>query len=136
MYPTRAAFFQADPAGVLFYGRVFELFHSAYAALVEAAGLDYADHFGIVSYALPVVHAEADYARPIRPGEPLLIGVTVARLGRSSVALRYAISGADGEVKATGREVHVAVDPKAFTTIPLPESVRRALAPWEEAPGV
>jgi acyl-CoA thioesterase FadM len=130
VHPVQPAFYQADPAGVLFYGRVFELFHQAYAALVTHAGVDYASHFGIREYAMPIVHAEADYRRPIRHGERLDVEVRVIRVGESSVELAFTILDATGDVRATGREVHVTVDASTFQTRPIPPELRAALTPY------
>jgi acyl-CoA thioesterase FadM len=138
VHAVQPQFYQADPAGVLFYGRVFELFHQAYAAFVEHVGIDYATHFGIRDYAVPIVHAEADCRAPIRPGERLAVEVVLERLGDSSITLSFAIRGPDGTIRATGREVHVAVDPRDFSKRPLPGSLRDAMSPWiadEPAPG-
>jgi acyl-CoA thioesterase FadM len=132
-YPVSARFFQADPAGVLFYGRIFELFHEAYAAFLAHAGVDYATHFGIHGYATPIVHAEVDYRRPIRPGEPLFIDVTLLELGRSSLSFAFLVEGADGVERATGRETHVTVHPETFATMEIPSGLRSALAPFEAA---
>lgn len=134
MHRLRPTFYQADPAGVLFYGRVFELFHQAFAAFIVAAGVPYETHFAIRDYAMPVVHAEADYRRPIRPGEELDVRVTLRRLGESSIGLGYEIVDAAGEVRATGTEVHVAVDAATFRKRPLPDVIRDAMAKFAPRP--
>ncbi|MFQ5459346.1 MAG: acyl-CoA thioesterase [Anaerolineae bacterium] len=126
----RARFYEADPAGVLFYGRLFELFHEAYAALLEAAGVEYTAYFGLEEFAAPVVHAEADYRAPIRPGDDLSLEVTVTRLGRTSITVAYAVHGGGGELKATGTETHVIVDRGGFKSMPLPSWLREALEPY------
>jgi YbgC/YbaW family acyl-CoA thioester hydrolase len=133
VHPVQPTFYQADPAGVLFYGRIFELFHQAYAALVVRAGVPYQRHFGIGEYATPIVHAEADYRRPIRPGETLEVRLTVERLGESSITLAFEIVDAGGDIRATGREVHVTVDAHTFGTRPMPAELRAALEPYVAA---
>ena len=109
-YTTQVRFHQADPAGVLFYGRVFELVNDAYEALVHAAGLGYDDHFGLRGYATPVVHVAADYRRPMAAGETLTVALDVARLGYSSLTLHFTVTGADGMERAIGEVVHAFVD--------------------------
>ncbi len=107
---------------------MFELFHEAYAALLEHVGVSYADHFGIVTYATPIVHAEADYRRPIRPGEHLTVELRLERLGESSLTMAFRVLGPDGDERATGRETHVTVDSERFVSIPIPAELRAALA--------
>jgi 1,4-dihydroxy-2-naphthoyl-CoA hydrolase len=106
---------------------VFELFHDAYAAMVEDLGVEYESHFGISAYATPIVHAEADYRRPIRPGEHLVVEVRVERVGESSFSLGFRIVDGEGVERATGHETHVTIDPSRFASIPLPDNLRAAL---------
>jgi len=102
-------------------------------AFIEQAGIAYEQHFAITSYAAPVVHAEADYRLPIRPGEHLTVEVRLERLGVSSMTMAFRVLGPEGEERATGRETHVTVDPGRFVSIPIPAELRAALAPIAES---
>jgi len=126
-FPTHVRFHQADPAGVLFFGRVFELVSDAYEELIRAAGLPYEDYFTIRKYATPVVHAEVDYERPLRVGDEVVVRLEIERIGRSSLGFAFEILGPERDVRARGHVVHVFVDAQAFTTIPVPPTVRTAL---------
>jgi len=126
-HTVRIRFHQADPAGILFYGRVYELVNEAYEELVRALGFVYDDHFGMTGYATPVVHVETDYRRPMAAGEALVVTLTISRMGRSSFTLHFTITGEDGEPRATGNVVHVFVDAAKLTTIEIPAAVREAL---------
>jgi YbgC/YbaW family acyl-CoA thioester hydrolase len=132
-HTARIRFHQADPAGVLFYGRVFELVNEAYEELVRAAGFVYDDHFGMQDYATPVVHVEADYRRPMPAGAQVTVELTVSRIGRSSFTLAFTIQDAAGAVCAEGTVVHTFVRADTFSTIEIPPEVRAALAGY--APG-
>lgn len=133
-HATRVRFHQADPAGVLFYGRVFELVNDAYEELVRAAGFVYDDHFGMLDYATPVVHVEADYKRPMAAGERLVVELTVTRIGRASFTMAFRILGADGVERATGNVVHAFVSAATFQTIEIPAAVRAGLDAYLIAP--
>jgi YbgC/YbaW family acyl-CoA thioester hydrolase len=126
-HASRVRFHQADPAGVLFYGRVFELVNDAYEELVRAAGFVYDDHFGMLDYATPVVHVEADYKRPMAAGESLQVEITVTRIGRASFTLGFRILGTDDAERATGNVIHAFVSAATFRTIEIPEAVRDGL---------
>jgi len=130
IYSTRIRFHQADPAGVLFYSRVFELVNDAYEELVRVAGFHYDDHFGLQDYATPVVHLEVDYRRPMLAGERLRVELGVSRIGQSSFTLAFTVRGDEGHVRATGNVIHAFVQAATFTTIDIPEVVRSALAPY------
>jgi YbgC/YbaW family acyl-CoA thioester hydrolase len=126
-HTVRLRFHQADPAGVLFYGRVYELVNDAYEELVRDAGFEYDDHFGLTDYATPVVHVEADYKRPMLPGEVLTVELAITRLGRSSFTLAFTVVGPDRQMRATGNIVHAFVNAETFNTIEIPDHVRTAL---------
>jgi len=133
-HTARVRFYQADPAGVLFYGRIFELVNDAYEELVRAAGIAFDDHFALRDTATPVVHVAADYRRPILAGEDVTVRLEVARLGTSSLHLDFAVLGPEGELRASGQVIHVFVDARTFAKVDVPERVREALAPFVAAP--
>ena len=62
--------------------------------------------------------------------QELAVGLRVTRIGRSSVTYRLGLFVADGEspAAATGHWVHVYVDREKRSVIPVPQSVRDALA--------
>ncbi|MGE3855209.1 MAG: acyl-CoA thioesterase [Planctomycetota bacterium] len=144
-------FSEVDCAGVVYFQRAFDYAHRAIEELLEAAGCDIASNFAR-GFGLPLVHAEAEYQRPMLLGERLTVSVSVERMGTSSLKLRYVISGGPDDIRATVRLVHVAVTvadnddaaagtaaaaatapaggrarPGAFRRIPLPQIVRDGL---------
>lgn len=79
-------------------------------------------------YAIPIVHAEADYLRPLRHGETLHVRLHVKRLGTSSFTLGYAFLGPEGkDVRARVSTVHALVDLHLGRAVPLPTSLRNKL---------
>jgi YbgC/YbaW family acyl-CoA thioester hydrolase len=132
---VRVRFYQADPAQVLYFGRIFELVGDAYEELMRAAGFDVEALLRLEKYATPIVHCEADYRRPMRVGEPLVVRVLVEQVGASSVTMGYAIVGEDGETRATAQVVHVWVDGATFRKAELPIEARRIFDALRDAAG-
>jgi len=93
--------------------------------LVEAGGLDI--HNGAVIGL--VVETMCRYFRPLAFPALLDAGLRVGRLGRTSVRYEVAIfcRGEDGPA-AAGHFVHVYVDRQTRRPVPIPESLRAALA--------
>jgi len=93
--------------------------------LVAAGGLDI--HHGTVIGL--VVETMCRYMKPLAFPEVIEAGLRVARLGRSSVRYEVGIfrQGED-DAAATGHFVHVYVDRQSRRPVPLPESLRMALA--------
>lgn len=123
----RVRFHQSDPAGVLFFGRVFELVESTYEELCRAAGIDIDALLKQHVYTTPIVHAEADYHAPIVVGEEVTIQALVDRIGKSSIHLVYRIVGPSGDLRVTVRVVHVHVDARTWDTAPIPDDMRTRL---------
>ena len=126
-------FFEVDRAGIAFFGRVFEYCHAAYEALLMDLGYPLSEVFDNEGWGMPLVHAEADFQRPMRMGEELAIQVAVGRLGKTSVTFDFTVRGAaDGHVRATARHVHACVDMTRFESLEVPERFRAAIEARED----
>lgn len=132
-YPKSARFQDIDGAGILFFGRNFDYFHDAYVAFLEALGTPLRQNLENEDYLIPLVHAEADFAAPIRFGDRCDVQIVVARLGTSSYTLSYTLVGEQQQVLTRGRTVHCCVDRRTFASCPLPERLRSALTPYVDA---
>jgi len=126
-YETSIKFHETDAAGRLFFAHQLKLAHDAYEAFLQASGLPLADVIRDRPFALPIVHAESDYLKPLFVGDAIRIELTVARIGESSFTLNYTFFNAAGEKVGEASTVHVAVDEKNGRKIPLPEELRRIL---------
>jgi YbgC/YbaW family acyl-CoA thioester hydrolase len=119
-------FQDVDPAGTIFYARVFEYFSDAYCLLLQTAGLDVAGTLRRRETATPLAHAEADYLAPLVFGDHVTVEVVGANLGRTSATFAYRIRKAE-VVAAIGQTVHVWVDHQSFSPLPVPEPLRAFL---------
>ncbi|MBK8013339.1 MAG: acyl-CoA thioesterase [Deltaproteobacteria bacterium] len=101
-------FQDCDPAGVVFFARVFEFFHDAYAAFLADAGLPLPRLLAEKAFMTPIVHAEADYQTPLRCGDEIRTTLSSLQLGHSSMTLRYRLEKLRGQpttqAKATAYE--------------------------------
>ena len=78
-----------------------------------------------------LARAEVDFLRPVLLGDPVEVGVRVARLGRSSFDMEYLVRAA-GEEAARGKTVQVWLEGGRPT--PLPPEVRARIAEVEGRP--
>jgi 1,4-dihydroxy-2-naphthoyl-CoA hydrolase len=115
-----------DRAGILFFGRIFEMCHEAFEELMMrlGGGIDraFAEGFG-----MPLVHAEADFDKPIKLGDRLDVELSIERLGGTSIAFGYRVLGEDGEVRARARLVHVFIALPEMKARPAPDWVLEGL---------
>ncbi len=123
----RVGFEEVDAAGIAYFARFFTWCHDAMAALLAPLEGGYT---GLVSkrhLGLPAVHAEADFASPLRFGDDVHIFVGVERVGTSSCALRFELLRPDGSRVATVRHVVALTDLAAMRAHPLPADLRALL---------
>jgi acyl-CoA thioester hydrolase len=92
--------------------------------LIERGGLDI--HASpVVGF---VVSSSCDFLRPVAYPGGLEVGLRVDRMGTSSVHYGVALFAAGDEVaRAAGKVVHVFVERKTSTPVPIPAPIRQAL---------
>lgn len=119
---SRINFFDADAAGVMFYGKAFELCHSAFESFVALQNR-YNDYFSSNEFAFPIIHTEASYLAPLIPGEEVEIEISLLEKKKSSFSLLYQIKKLHGEIAVEIKTVTVSVEKKKWQKIPLPPFV-------------
>lgn len=113
------------------YGHVNNVVYYSYfdtavnGHLIEATGSDIRrlDAVGLVA------ETQCEFMRELRfPGE-VQVGLSVTRLGTSSIIYRLGLfQGESDEPAAIGRFVHVYVDAKTRAVTPVPDAIREAVA--------
>jgi YbgC/YbaW family acyl-CoA thioester hydrolase len=116
-------FSDLDPAGIAYYPNLVNFLHVAFEDFFAGhVGRPYPDVFreGI---GFPTVKVEMEYLAPIHYGERVEVGVSVEKVGRSSVVFRYSGSVA-GRPVFRARNTAVVVDMKTFRPIEVPAVLR------------
>ena len=126
----RVRFDEVDAAGIAYFARFFTWCHDAMEAMLAPLDGGYVGLVAARRLGLPAVHVEADFAAPLRFGEPVRIATTVERLGTSSCALRFDLTRGEapgGARVATIRHVVALTDLAVMRARPLPDDVRALL---------
>jgi len=126
-------FADTDAAGVVFFANYLAICHEAYEESLPAAGIELQTFFQNTGVVIPISKSEADYLRPLRPGDKLRITVAPTPLSENSFAIRYEIFKQQGTIEklaARVRTEHVATSPAKRERVPLPP----ALATWLATP--
>ena len=116
---TAVPFHHVDAAGIVFYARIFDWFHDAYVAFLAHAGFPLAAAIREGRWMAPLVHASADYASPLRFGDPIRVALVDADVSAARVSLGYRVTS-EGRVAVTGCTVHVFVAPATFAKTAMP----------------
>jgi 1,4-dihydroxy-2-naphthoyl-CoA hydrolase len=113
-----------DAAGILFFTNQLKIAHDIYEKFLNQIGFSLADRFSRRDFFLPIVHAEADYCRPLVVGDVIRIALSVENIGRASFTLKYSLSNLNGKPVGSAVTVHVTTDPDTGGKIELPEDFR------------
>jgi YbgC/YbaW family acyl-CoA thioester hydrolase len=124
----RVRFQDVDAAGIVFYPRVLEYFSDAYMAWLHEAAIDIPRTLELGEIAFPLVHAEADYLRPLRFGDTISVEIAATKVGETSFTIGYRIRTATGRVASIGQTAHVCIDRATFRACPIPEELMSLLA--------
>ena len=126
--PITARFHEVDRAGIVFFGRVFEYAHICYEELINAAFGSFGDLFEELGFGTPLVHSEADFRRPIRQADNLVVRASVEKLSSRSITFRYDLLG-DGvdDLRCVVRLKHAFVSMADFRSIDCPEAFTAGL---------
>jgi 1,4-dihydroxy-2-naphthoyl-CoA hydrolase len=121
------AFNDVDAAGIVYFGNVFDYCHRVFERLLETINIPLPQILKDAGWAMPLVHAEADYLKPILHGERLQVQVDLTKIGGSSLHFHYEIYGPGGELRARVTLVHATVETPGFQPQPVEQSFVAAL---------
>lgn len=119
-------FYDCDPAGILFFARVYELCHSCYEEMIDSFKLE-EDYWSNDNYVVPIIHSEAKYRNPLTYGQTASIEVKVTSLKTSSFELQYECKNEKGELCTEVKTVHVLIDKNTWKKKPLTEEIKKGL---------
>ena len=130
-YFRTVRFADTDAAGVVYFANYLSMCHEAYEDSLAAGGIELQSFFQNAGVVVPIAKSEAEYLRPLRPGDRLRISVTPEALTENSYSVRFEIHrlNAVEKLAARVRTEHVATSPEKRQRVALPP----ALAAWVNA---
>lgn len=130
-YARTIRFADTDAAGVVFFPNYLAICHEAYEEALAAAGIELASFFRATDVLVPIARSEAEYLRPLRPGDKLTISVAPELLSPDSFAIRFEMHRTNpvSKLVARVRTEHVATSMAKRERVPLPAALRA----WVEA---
>lgn len=127
-YPLRVRYGECDVQGIVFNAHYLAYFDVIMTELWRAA---FGSYQAMLDKGVDMVLAEAQlrYRRPARFDDELKLGVSVTRLGTTSVITRHH-AWRDLELLVEGTLRHVFVDLESLEKTPIPAWAQDGLAPW------
>lgn len=115
----RVNFYDADPAGIMFFGNIFRLAHSAYEQMISEAEFE-RDYFFDDEYAIPIIHADVDFIKPVFPGTKIKVDIGTSAVKDYSFELQYFFRNEEGEITAKLKTVHVFITKSDWSKTKIP----------------
>ncbi len=116
-------FGDTDPAGILFFARLFELAHEALEEFVSKSPVGWSYWFQNEHFFVPIRNANAEYFSPVRAGKIYVGRLTVERWGTTSMTISFGIyEVGTGKICAQAHTTHVFVS-RSFESIQIPDLI-------------
>ena len=123
-----------DAAGIINYQAYLRFFGLAEVELFRSCGLTYKTLSEELGVWLPRAHVECDFFQPVMLDELLTVEAYFGHIGRTSIHLNFVVTRKERPeaVVATGRYILVTVGRERFEPVPVPDMIRKKLAPYVE----
>jgi YbgC/YbaW family acyl-CoA thioester hydrolase len=122
-----------DAARIIFYGAYIRFFEIAETELFRSVGLPYGRAFDELDVWLPRAHLECDFRQAAQLDDLLEVSVYVGRVGTKSLRLNFEVRrNGEPSIVAEAHFVLVAVRRNTFDSVPVPDELKRRLAPYTQ----
>jgi 4-hydroxybenzoyl-CoA thioesterase len=129
--PLRIRFAHCDPAGIVFFPQYLVMVNTLVEDWVtEGLGVPYAQLLGARRTGLPTVRLECDFSAISRMGDEVMLGLTVERMGVSSLTLAVGCRAGD-EQRMSVRQVLVFTSLDTHRAVPVPADLRAAIVAFQ-----
>ena len=114
-----------DAAGVVYFASVMNMCHEAYEESLAQAGINWQDFVTNSMVAIPIVHAEVSFFRPMFCGDKLLIKLIPKQISDHKFAIDYQVFSTTSLEKpvAQGKTNHVCINTQTRGKVNLPELI-------------
>lgn len=129
IYQRTVRFQDTDAAGVVYFANVLTMCHEAYEESLTTSGINIKSFFSNPNVAIPIVHANVDFFRPMFCGDKVSIHLSPCQLGNNNFEINYIIMSADKRLaKAITR--HVCINPVSRSRQELSNEMMLWLQQW------
>jgi 1,4-dihydroxy-2-naphthoyl-CoA hydrolase len=113
---------ETDAAGVIYFANLLTICHQGYEESLAHFGINLNNLVQEMNCALPIIHSETNFFKPIFWGDILVINITSKLIDQTEFSLNYNILKSDTKLAhATTR--HVCIDINTRKRSHLPEKI-------------
>lgn len=124
-------FSDCDFAGVLFYGKIFELVHKVYEEYLESQNY-YKDYFRNSEIIYPIIHCDASFNKILTAGDSVTIKLKLRTIRNTSFELEYEVLSNNQELAVIVSTIHITIDKKTNHKAEIPNHLRKLLENLKE----
>ncbi len=125
IYQRTVRFQDTDAAGVVYFANVLAICHEAYEESLAASGINLKSFFTNPAVAIPIVHANIDFLRPVFCGERVFIHLISQNLGNDNFEIAYIVLSSNEKQIAKAVTRHVCINPVTRTRQQLPNEIMK-----------
>ncbi|ELS05175.1 putative thioesterase [Xenococcus sp. PCC 7305] len=120
-----------DAAGVIYFANALKICHEAYETWLSEIGISLPRMLTEKTMAIPIVHADIDFLRPIFCGDQLQINLKPKLISDNEFCVDYQIFKQESLTRplAIAKTQHVCINPQIRSRIPLPQLIISAAKP-------
>lgn len=118
-----------DAAGVIYFSNLLAICHEAYEDYLTSSGIMFQHLVYHGTIALPIVHGEIDFYKPIKCGDRILIEVTpqIIKSNKFEIGYRVIKELETDLTLAIAKTRHVCIDKKTRQRVDFPDIIRKSL---------
>jgi acyl-CoA thioester hydrolase len=125
-WPVRVYYHHTDAGGVVYHGTYLDFMEAARIELLAALGLDLAELAAREAVLFIVYRLEAEYHKPARLNERLVVTAAIARVGGVRLEFEQQVLR-EGELLVAAKVKAACVHRETYKPVPLPERLREKL---------
>ncbi|MBW4638758.1 MAG: acyl-CoA thioesterase [Gloeocapsa sp. UFS-A4-WI-NPMV-4B04] len=126
-YQRIIRFQDTDAAGVVYFANVLGMCHEAYEESLAASGINLKTFFSNSDIAIPIVHANVDFFRPMFCGDKISICLVPQQITNEKFEVTYELFGVAKEIYAKAITRHVCINPINRNKEAIPDDIIRWL---------
>jgi 4-hydroxybenzoyl-CoA thioesterase len=127
---SKIRFSHCDPAGIVYFVNFFDMVSGAVEDWFgEAIGFTFNEMHIQRRLGFPIVNTGCEFFKPCHLGDRLVLELTIARLGRSSIEFSV-VGRVGGEEKFRARHKVALMSLDSLRALPIPEDLREKMKPF------
>ncbi|HCF28371.1 MAG TPA: 1,4-dihydroxy-2-naphthoyl-CoA hydrolase [Cyanobacteria bacterium UBA11049] len=130
IYQRTVRFQDTDAASVVYFANALAMCHEAYEESLATSGINLKLFFSNPNVAIPIVHANVDFFRPMFCGDKVSIHLSPCQLGNDNFEINYIIMSADERQITKAITRHVCINPVSRSRQELSNQIMLWLQQW------